>query len=476
MTAMAQPASPLSVGSLAQLTLSLIAIVALILAIELGAEAAASWPPRAAPATCAVLDQLSVGPRERIAADSRRRGAGAGRRRRRRHRRVDAAEHAHCRCKPAARPPAFADRLRDLMKRPGSARMIRALPRSAYCSPRWQLLALPRCCRSAPRCAGALPAVAIKSAADGAQTYSLTFQILILMTVLTLLPAILLAMTAFTRIIIVLSILRQALGMATTPSNQMLTGLALFLTFFVMSTTLEQSYAPASSPTWTASWPARWRIDRTVQPLKKFMLAQTRENDLQLFTKLVRQDRSSRAPDDVPLVGADSDLHHQRTEDRLSDRLHGVHSLSGDRPGRRQRADVDGHDDALAGAGVAAVQDHAVRRGRRLDAADRHPGVEFSPMTPENVMDLAHKTLMVTSMIAAPLLLIALIAGLVIGMLQAATQINESTLSFIPKLLLLVLTLFVGRSLDPAGAHRFHARPVRQHPGDDRLAMQARDL
>ena len=63
-------------------------------------------------------------------------------------------------------------------------------------------------------------------------------------------------------------------------------------------------------------------------------------------------------------------------------------------------------------------------------------------MTPENIMDLAHKTLLVTSLIAAPLLLMALITGLVIGMLQAATQINESTLSFIPKLLLLVLTLF----------------------------------
>jgi len=64
-------------------------------------------------------------------------------------------------------------------------------------------------------------------------------------------------------------------------------------------------------------------------------------------------------------------------------------------------------------------------------------------MTPEYVMDLAHSTLLVTSMIAAPMLLIALITGLVIGMLQAATQINEATLSFIPKLLLLVLTLFV---------------------------------
>ena len=64
-------------------------------------------------------------------------------------------------------------------------------------------------------------------------------------------------------------------------------------------------------------------------------------------------------------------------------------------------------------------------------------------MTPENVMDLAHRMLLVTAMVAAPLLLIALITGLVIGMLQAATQINESTLSFIPKLLVLVLALFI---------------------------------
>jgi flagellar biosynthetic protein FliQ len=78
-----------------------------------------------------------------------------------------------------------------------------------------------------------------------------------------------------------------------------------------------------------------------------------------------------------------------------------------------------------------------------MDLAHRHLGVELSSMTPENVMDLAHKTLMVTTLISAPLLLIALITGLVIGMLQAATQINESTLSFIPKLLMLVLSLFV---------------------------------
>jgi flagellar biosynthetic protein FliP len=146
-----------------------------------------------------------------------------------------------------------------------------------------------------------LPAIAIKTAADGAQQYSLTFQVLILMTVLTLLPAILLAMTAFTRIIIVLSILRQALGMATTPSNQVLTGLALFMTFFVMSTTLDQSYANGIKPYLDGQLGGEVAIERTVQPLKKFMLAQTRETDLQLFTKLSGRTEFA-SPEDVPLM------------------------------------------------------------------------------------------------------------------------------------------------------------------------------
>jgi flagellar biosynthetic protein FliP len=146
-----------------------------------------------------------------------------------------------------------------------------------------------------------LPAVAIKTAADGAQSYSLTFQVLILMTVLTLLPAILLAMTAFTRIIIVLSILRQALGMPTTPSNQVLTGLALFMTFFVMSTTLNQSYANGIKPYLDGQLAGEAAIDRTVGPLKKFMLAQTRESDLQLFTKLSGKSQFASA-EDVPLT------------------------------------------------------------------------------------------------------------------------------------------------------------------------------
>jgi flagellar biosynthetic protein FliP len=144
-------------------------------------------------------------------------------------------------------------------------------------------------------------AAAIKTAADGGQQYSLTFQVLILMTVLTFLPAMLLAMTSFTRIIIVLSILRQALGMSTTPSNQVLTGLALFMTFFVMSSTLDQSYANGIKPYLDGQLAGEVAIERTVQPLKKFMLAQTRETDLALFTKLSGRSQYS-SPDDVPLT------------------------------------------------------------------------------------------------------------------------------------------------------------------------------
>jgi len=146
-----------------------------------------------------------------------------------------------------------------------------------------------------------LPALAIKSGADGGQTYSLTLQMLILMTGLTVLPALLLTMTAFTRIIIVLSILRQALGMSTTPSNQILTGLALFMTFFVMSSTLQQSYTTGIKPYIDGQLAGEVALDRTVQPLKKFMLGQTRENDLQMFAKMSGRAKFANA-DDVPFT------------------------------------------------------------------------------------------------------------------------------------------------------------------------------
>ena len=96
--------------------------------------------------------------------------------------------------------------------------------------------------------APALDAITVTQSEGGAQTYSVTLQVLMLMTALTLLPSILLTMTSFTRIIVVLAILRQAIGTAQTPSNQILLGLALFLSFFIMQPVFEKVNDQALQP------------------------------------------------------------------------------------------------------------------------------------------------------------------------------------------------------------------------------------
>ena len=103
---------------------------------------------------------------------------------------------------------------------------------------------------------------------------------------LTLLPAILLMMTSFTRIIIVLSILRQALGTAQTPSNQIILGLALFLTLFVMSPVFDQVYQLAVQPYLDGSMTALDALRAATEPFKTFMLAQTRETDIRMFADI----------------------------------------------------------------------------------------------------------------------------------------------------------------------------------------------
>lgn len=136
--------------------------------------------------------------------------------------------------------------------------------------------------------------------AGGGQAYSLTLQALGLMTLLTLLPAIILSMTAFTRIVIVLGLLRQAMGTASTPPNQVIVGLALFLTFFVMAPTLDEVQRVALQPYMDESIPFETALERAVDPMKKFMLAQTRESDLKLFMDLAKTPPVS-APMETPL-------------------------------------------------------------------------------------------------------------------------------------------------------------------------------
>ena len=133
---------------------------------------------------------------------------------------------------------------------------------------------------------GGLPAFTSTPAPGGAQTYSLSLQTLLLLTSLTFLPAVLLMMTGFTRIVIVLSLMRQALGTPTAPPNQVVIGLSLFLTFFVMSPVLDRIYTDAYKPLSENRITMEDALNRGAAPLKTFMLRQTREADLALFVRL----------------------------------------------------------------------------------------------------------------------------------------------------------------------------------------------
>lgn len=146
-----------------------------------------------------------------------------------------------------------------------------------------------------------IPAITLTSDADGGQTYSVTLQVLALMTALTFIPAALMMMTSFTRIIVVFAILRQAIGLQQTPSNQMLIGLALFLTFFIMTPVLNQVNENAIQPYINEEILPLEAIDEAIAPMKTFMLAQTRETDIAMFIRLADMENQIEAPQDTPL-------------------------------------------------------------------------------------------------------------------------------------------------------------------------------
>jgi flagellar biosynthetic protein FliP len=148
--------------------------------------------------------------------------------------------------------------------------------------------------------AAGIPAVTVSTAPNGGQQYSLTLQILILMTAVTLLPGIVLMMTAFTRIVIVLAILRQALGAGQAPPNQVLIGLSLFLTFFVMGPVVDKINTDAVQPYMAEQIDATTALELGADPLKRFMLDQTRESDIATFVR-ISGGKGFEQPEDVPL-------------------------------------------------------------------------------------------------------------------------------------------------------------------------------
>ncbi|MDW3094370.1 MAG: flagellar type III secretion system pore protein FliP [Gammaproteobacteria bacterium] len=146
-----------------------------------------------------------------------------------------------------------------------------------------------------------LEALTVETTIDGDQKYSLSLQALVLMTALSLLPAALLMMTSFTRIIIVLAILRQALGTAQTPSNQILLGLALFITVFIMSPVLQEINVTAAQPYYAEDISADQAINLAKKPIMEFMLAQTREDDISMFIEMSGI-QGIDGPENIPLT------------------------------------------------------------------------------------------------------------------------------------------------------------------------------
>ncbi|KAI5916125.1 flagellar type III secretion system pore protein FliP [Thauera sp. 2A1] len=148
--------------------------------------------------------------------------------------------------------------------------------------------------------AQALPTLTAMPAAGGGTTYSLTIQTLVLMTLLSFIPAMVLMMTSFTRIVIVFGLLRQAIGTQTAPPNQVLVGLALFLSFFIMAPVAEKVYQDAYLPMSQGSIQFEEALQRASVPMKAFMLKQVREPDLSLFSGLAKLPPVEKA-EDLPM-------------------------------------------------------------------------------------------------------------------------------------------------------------------------------
>ncbi len=132
----------------------------------------------------------------------------------------------------------------------------------------------------------ALELLTVSGGQEGAQTYSVSLQVLLFMTALSVIPALLITMTSFTRIIIVLAILRQGLGTQQTPSNQVLLGIALFLTMFIMAPVGDRVYQDAITPYVAEELAPMQALQAAIHPVREFMLAHTRETDLAMFASL----------------------------------------------------------------------------------------------------------------------------------------------------------------------------------------------
>ena len=288
----------------------------------------------------------------------------------------------------------------------------------------------------------------------GGTSYSVPIQTLLFFTALSFIPALLLLMTGFTRIVIVLSLLRQALGTQAAPPNQVIIGLSLFLTFFVMSPTLDHVYEQAYAPFAANQIAFDEALQRGEVPMREFMLKQTRQSDVQLFAKLAKLPADVKS-ENVPLrvlvpAFVTSEL---KSAFQIGFMIF-IPFLIIDMIVASVLMSL-GMMMLSPGAGGPALQADAVRAGRRLEPAARLAGCFLRHLIRQLIRQLrteprhgrtqvlaaGQQGLYLLLMVAAPVLLTVLVVGLLVSIFQAATQINEATLSFVPKIVAAVAVL-----------------------------------
>ena len=306
------------------------------------------------------------------------------------------------------------------------------------------VVALPAQAQGTPPAGGAsLPLIVGQSA--GSTSYSVPVQTLLFFTALSFLPAVLLLMTSFTRIVIVLSLLRQALGTQAAPPNQVVIGLSLFLTFFVMGPTIDKVYADAYQPYADSKIDFAEALKRGESPVRSFMMKQTRQADVMLFAKLARIDPAVKTAD-VPfkvLVPA-----FVTSELKSAFQIGFLVFL----PFLIIDMIVAS---VLMSLGMMMLSPVLIALPFKLmlfvladgwnlllgslAASLRH----LIPWTPNRSSPSASRASYMLLMISAPILLTVLAVGLVVSIFQAATQIHEATLSFVPKIVAAVAVLAI---------------------------------
>jgi flagellar biosynthetic protein FliP len=147
-----------------------------------------------------------------------------------------------------------------------------------------------------------ISAVTVVTNPDGSQDYTMTLQALFIMTALSLIPAFIMMMTSFTRIIVVLSILRQAIGLQQSPSNQILIGVSLFLSMFIMAPVFEEVNERALQPYLNEEMTSIDALEQAKTPMRAFMLSQTRVRDLETFVRIAGDEGKYADTDEVPLT------------------------------------------------------------------------------------------------------------------------------------------------------------------------------